>query len=956
MHKTAFEYGDLFFKTYVNSEKPIKIIDLGSMDVNGSLRTVAPKKAKYIGVDCADGKGVDIKVNDPYQLPFEDNFFDVAVSSSCFEHVEFFWLSFLELLRVLKPEGLLYINAPSNGKFHRYPVDCWRFYPDSGIALQNWAHRNGLKEAALLESFVGTKIDQWNDFVAVFIKSKKHTSDYKKRMISSLSFQYSNAHLIGSEEVLNFEYQSSDQLLINKQKEEIHYLSTLIQRMKENETERMKEKETEQKSIEILKKKLEDIHKDYLNSRSYRITSPLRRINKFILKNINMLKFIFSRNKYNQIYNFKKNLIEASINTNSKVVKYNDKAFSIADNNSGELNFNFIPRATFNYNFLNNPLKVIAFYLPQFHPIPENDKFWGKGFTEWTNVRKSTPQFTGHYQPHLPGDLGFYDLRSAEVQSLQIEIAKQYGIYGFCYHYFWFNGKRLLQKPLEQFLSNKNLDFPFCLCWANENWTRTWDGMENDILIKQNHSPEDDINFISDIAPALRDNRYIRFNQKPIIIVYKTSLFPDPKATAQRWREYCLKNGVGEIYLIATRVNGFQDPVSIGFDATVEFPPHEQNSREHTGKVNLLNPQFQGHIYDFNDLADTYLKIFSDKYPNLKTVTPGWDNSARRPGNGAVFLGSGTVPYSRWLRGACEQTINSAKNTNNFPPFIFINAWNEWGEGAYLEPDRKYGYANLNVTANILQSYTPIYAEIQKEIENSQINFKKKSNGAVVLHFFYGDLLEEFLPYLERVKKLDLFVSLGPNITLEQIDRLKKNFPNLYLVAYQNKGRDMLPFINLLKILEKFKYQYGCKIHTKKSPYRSDGDKLRKNFLEFLLGSENELKKFMEIFTGNTNTGIIAFAKMFLNLNEYIGSNKFWLDKLLYKMGKRIFIDRYNWEFVAGSMFWFRIDSLSFLQSLDLSDNDFEEELGQLDGTLAHALERIIPLGITQSGLSVLKI
>jgi lipopolysaccharide biosynthesis protein len=720
---------------------------------------------------------------------------------------------------------------------------------------------------------------------------------------------------------------------------------------------------------------LEDAHKDYLNSRSWRITSPLRSINKFItlrsinkfitLRSINKfitkfistLNFIFLKKKNNKIFNFKKNLIKTSINTNSNVGEYVTEILSIADYNSGGLNINFVPRSKINYDLSSNPLKAIAFYLPQFHPIPENDKWWGKGFTEWTNVSKSMPQFTGHYQPHLPGDLGFYDLRLVEVQSLQIEIAKQYGIYGFCYHYYWFNGKRLLQKPFEQFLSNKNLDFPFCLCWANENWTRKWDGKEDDILINQNHSPEDDINFISNITPALRDSRYIRFNKKPIIIVYRTTLMPDPKATALRWREYCLKNGVGEIYLIAARSFEFKDPVSIGFDASIEFPPHEANSKVLNDEINFINSKFQGKVYDFSDLANSYLKISSDKYPILKTVCPGWDNSARKPGKGHIFYGSGTVAYSRWLRGACEQTIKSAVINKNHPPFIFINAWNEWAEGAHLEPDRKYGFANLHSTANILQSFTPLKAEIENEINNSQNNFKKTSNGAVVLHFFYGDLLEEFLPYLERVKNLDLFVSLGPNITLEQIDQLKKNFPNLYLVAFQNKGRDVMSFIKILKVLEKFKYQYGCKIHTKKSPQFSYGGKLRRNMLESLLGSENEVKKFIKMFTGNINTGLMAPAEMFSDLSDLNKNiaNRFWLDKLLIKMGKSNLIGKYSWQFVAGTAFWFRVDSLNFLSSLNLSDNDFEEELGQLDGTLAHAIERIIPLGIVQSGYSILK-
>ena len=284
MHDTALEYGGLFFKTYADNEKYIKVIDLGSQDVNGSLRTVAPKKAEYVGVDFADGKRVDIRITDPYKLPFEDNLFDVAVSSSCFEHSEFFWLSFLELLRVLKPEGLLYINVPSNGSFHRYPVDCWRFYPDSGIALQNWAHRNGLKEAALLESFIGTqKNDIWNDFVAVFIKSKKYTSYYEKRMISFLS-DYSNAHLLESEEVLNFKDKSFDELVISSQETKIQTQETKIQ-TQETKIHQL-ETQNHQLETQIYQKDKQNAEQLalILNSSSWQLTKPLRYLKSKITK------------------------------------------------------------------------------------------------------------------------------------------------------------------------------------------------------------------------------------------------------------------------------------------------------------------------------------------------------------------------------------------------------------------------------------------------------------------------------------------------------------------------------------------------------------------------------------------------------------------------------------------------------------------------------------------------
>ncbi len=258
-----------------------------------------------------------------------------------------------------------------------------------------------------------------------------------------------------------------------------------------------------------------------------------------------------------------------------------------------------------------NEVRAIAFFLPQYHPIPENDRWWGKGFTEWTNVTKARPNFKGHYQPHLPADLGFYDLRMPEVREEQARLARQYGISAFCYYYYWFAGKKLLNRPLDEVLQSGAPDFPFCLCWANENWTRRWDGCEEDILIAQSHTEADHAGFIAEIAPALLDPRYVRIHGKPLVIVYRLGQFPEPKRTADLWREYCVNAGIGEIYLAYVqsfdRMPMGDDPSLYGFDAAIEFPPHRYPVQAELSQP-LINPEYQGVLFDYVQTSENFIR------------------------------------------------------------------------------------------------------------------------------------------------------------------------------------------------------------------------------------------------------------------------------------------------------------------------------------------------------------
>jgi len=358
-------------------------------------------------------------------------------------------------------------------------------------------------------------------------------------------------------------------------------------------------------------------------------------------------------------------------------------------------------------NLLHKPVKAICFYLPQFHAIPENDVWWGDGFTEWTNVQPSQPQFIGHYQPHIPIDMGYYNLLDNNVQRRQVELAKLYGIEGFCFYFYWFGGKRLLEKPLRNYLEDPRLNLPFCLCWANENWSRRWDGQDSEILMAQDHSPNDDYEFIKYVASYMEDSRYIRIDGKPLLLVYRPSLLPSAQETAGRWRQWCRTNGIGEIYLAYTQSFEKTNPRDYGFDAAIEFPPNNSAPPDITDTVKLYAESFQGKVYDWRVFVERSENYSTVDYKLFRSVCPSWDNTPRRKKNGTVFYNSEPLLYERWLKNAIDDTV--AHQSNPEERLIFINAWNEWAEGAHLEPDAKYGYAWLQATRNALskESYIP---------------------------------------------------------------------------------------------------------------------------------------------------------------------------------------------------------------------------------------------------------
>lgn len=365
--------------------------------------------------------------------------------------------------------------------------------------------------------------------------------------------------------------------------------------------------------------------------------------------------------------------------------------------------------------------RCLAFYLPQFHPIPENDAAWGEGFTDWTNVARGRPLFSSHYQPHIPANLGFYDLRRAETRAAQADLAATYGIHGFVYYHYWFGGRQVLQTPLQEVLRTGEPRFPFCLAWANESWTRNWDGSEVEVLIEQHYSLDDDLAHIRALRAAICDDRYVRWDGKPVLLVYRANQLPEPCRTTDIWRKEAEAWGLPGLYLL--RVESFPDelgdPTKLGFDGAVEFQPRawacsapdplhvraSTRARAFLSRTRSpMSPTY--HLLSYESFVRSAIGREPPGYVRWPCACPGWDNSPRRATGATILLGNSPELYSQWLSACLKEAQHVAGELGKLGEgLVFVNAWNEWAEGNHLEPDLKYGLAFLRAHRDTLVTF-----------------------------------------------------------------------------------------------------------------------------------------------------------------------------------------------------------------------------------------------------------
>jgi len=576
-------------------------------------------------------------------------------------------------------------------------------------------------------------------------------------------------------------------------------------------------------------------------------------------------------------------------------------------------------------------VKPIALYLPQFHPIPANDANWGEGFTEWRNVARGQAEFTDHYQPRIPANYGFYDLRLPSVQVRQARDAKAAGIAAFAYYYYWFDGETPLLTPLSNHKDNPDIDLPFCLCFANENWTKRWDGLDDELIYKQTYGTKFAARFWNDVEPFLKSEKYLKDSQgRPILLVYRPSIIPRFQTVASAWRKLAKEAGFPGIHLVGCLSFESLSSLTKGLDSYYEFPPLNTYARSFFGPLSpksVVHGQYlhsRTHVHDYRQFVMMERLLRSSPSNIHPAVMPGWDNVARRPFAGNAFSDVQPAVFEEWTALAARRAQATEEK------LLFVNAWNEWAEGAYLEPDVRYGWASLDAFSRGLEASAKKTAdETEKPV-------------AIFVHAHYPEVWAEICSLIEeRVQvpfHLVLTTSSDADLPKPSSDWLR-GF-EIHRVA--NRGRDILPFLTVLE-KTKLDFDIGLKLHTKRSPHRIDGATWRQMLLGDLL-PPGGCKSFVSLFREDPNIGFIGPEDHWARIGEHIGSNI----NVLFNISVRLkhdfsHRDLSTGRFIAGSMFWFRRQALRGL-SLATVEDMFPDEAGQVDGTAAHAFERLFSL------------
>jgi len=565
-------------------------------------------------------------------------------------------------------------------------------------------------------------------------------------------------------------------------------------------------------------------------------------------------------------------------------------------------------------------VKAIAFYS---WPVP------------WPQVAAAQPQYVGHEQPHMPGAPGFYDLRAPGVLRDQVAMARSFGVHAFCFPCAGDTGAAVANEALAQFVSEPTLDLGFCCA------------LTGDAQQAPTGTDEPGSAVIQALTSCFADPRYIKIDGRPMLLVQGLGECADAQAATQRWRAQAVRSGWPGLYLVAMREGAVAEPAAYGCDAAVEVPPQQLQAVDITGKMAWLNGVHTGKVYDYMESALRMGAATSEGHRLFKTVMPSWDSEAAQPGRGIAFQGSTPRAFAQWLRTAARWALRNPQGER----FVFVNAWNDWAHGAYLEPDTRHGYAYLNALSATLAELdsSETLASFARTMNSG---FRKAHDVVIFAHFFYEDVLDDMLDaYLVNLAGLaDLHVSVTENMAVSSLARLHAVFPNMRVHLCENRGRDVKPFIEMYRLAAHDGYEVAFKLHGKRSPHLGNGAAWREQLVDPLLGSRAVFEQHVATLKSGAKAVMLVPQSALHQLNE-AGFNQRWLDELLRQTGHAERAGRYKWKFAAGTMFAFQFKALDALLNEDaISLACFEAEAGQLDGTYAHAMERMLGLFATAQG------
>jgi hypothetical protein len=571
-------------------------------------------------------------------------------------------------------------------------------------------------------------------------------------------------------------------------------------------------------------------------------------------------------------------------------------------------------------------IRYIAFYAPD-----TGDGNHGDGVTQsrWTDVVRRAPRVLGEYQPHIPGELGFYETDDAELLKRQVTLARRYGIEAFCFYVIVDENPFRFPAALEAFLLDRDIAFKFCICL-----TTHLPGEDRADRTAKVYPSERLQEVASQLHRAFDDPRYVRADQNPLLVVFDAGEARTLHRTANSIREMVREISGRELHLVATPLSASDD--ARPFDAVANFPPFD-GDRTDLARAVKLDPSWDGTVVDYAAVINSFAAPAdgsSSAVREYSCVVPSWDSCGT---SSTLYLGATPAQYALWLAQACV----GAQSLQEMHRFVFVNAWNAWRQSAHLEPDEYFGCGYLEATRRTLEAFGP----------SRPLDWPMPSNEiAVVLHLHYVELWPEIAGYLRNLPDgFGLYVSIAETAPAGTEAEIQAIFPNAVVLRLENRGRDVLPFLTLMKHVVADGRRYVCKIHSKKSKHRVDGDTWREDLYGKLLGSRETVGDNIFALVNRPGLGLLGPAGHMVPSSFYWGANA----ENVTRLGRAFGLDaaQMTYEFAAGTMFWAKVDGLKPLLELRLTRDSFEAEAGQIDGTLAHALERAIPLAIASAGM-----